>query len=474
MSFKFYGLLLLQLFMFISAFNLDETRKKKLEELIKTQMKLADIHTMGIVISNKTDTLFQNIFGEDTKANSQTPFIIGSISKSFTALSILQLNISLSQTLDNFHLGDYLDEDLLKDITVGELLNHTSGLDSFNPKRITSKGTYSYSNYGYGLLGKIIEERSGKKYREYIKENILIPLNMVNTRAEYDESIIESYNYFLGSRSKFSGLESEMTRDDGFYIPVGYISTSIEDMGNYLRFFLNESNADYVSNMTTCGVEIGDNQCYGMGLFIFKKTDNIVYLHSGSTMSFLGQLVIYPELNISYFYVVNTADSECSKPFVQFCAAIENFLIYDVYDEVDSSLSFYVHFAYDLMFLSIIAVPITYLVITVVRKIKGKKYTWFIDVKGKIIFGVDVFVLCILPIIILIICFGVNGYVTYACTYVKDLLFTIITVCVSLWLNFIIKIVYIILYIKLKWESTEAKVDIKADSTLQELTIKED
>ena len=117
MSFKFYGLLLLQLFMLISAFNLDETRKKKLEELIKTQMKLADIHTMGIVISNKTDTLFQNIFGEDTKANSQTPFIIGSISKSFTALSILQLNISLNQTLDNFNLDDYLDEDLLKDIT---------------------------------------------------------------------------------------------------------------------------------------------------------------------------------------------------------------------------------------------------------------------------------------------------------------------------------------------------------------------
>ena len=117
MSFKFYGLLLLQLFMLISAFNLDETRKKKLEELIKTQMKLADIHTMGIVISNKTDTIFQNVFGEDTKANSQTPFIIGSISKSFTALSILQLNISLNQTLDNFNLDDYLDEDLLKDIT---------------------------------------------------------------------------------------------------------------------------------------------------------------------------------------------------------------------------------------------------------------------------------------------------------------------------------------------------------------------
>ena len=297
---------------------------------------------------------------------------------------------------------------------------------------------------------------------------------MVNTRAEYDESIIDSYNYFLGFRTKFSGLESEINLDDGFEIPNGYISTSIEDMGNYLRFYLNDSHADIVSNMTACGVETGDNQCYGMGLFISKKSDNIIYSHSGCTMSFLGQLVIYPELNISYFYVVNTDDIECLGPFIQFCTAIDNFLMYNVYDEVDSSLYFYVHFAYDIMFLSIMAVPITYLVITVVRKIKRKKYTWFIDVKGKIIFGVDVFVLCILPIIILIICFGVDRYVTYACTYVKDLLYTIIIVCVALWLNFIIKIVYIILYIKLKWEHTEKNVEIKLNSNLQELTKKED
>ena len=45
-------------------------------------------------------------------------------------------------------------------------------------------------------------------------------------------------------------------------------------------------------------------------------------------------------------------------------------------------------------------IPIVYLVITIVRKIKRKKYTWFDNIKGKIIFGVDIFVLFILPIII--------------------------------------------------------------------------
>ena len=163
MSFKFYCCLFLQLFILISAYDLDDKKKRQLENLINKEMKLANMHTLGIVITNKTDTLYQNIFGESDAANTKTPFVIGSVSKSFTALATLKLNISLNNTLDKYDLGDYLDEDLLKDITVGELLNHTSGLDSFSPKRVTQRGTYSYSNYGFALLGKIIEKESKKE-----------------------------------------------------------------------------------------------------------------------------------------------------------------------------------------------------------------------------------------------------------------------------------------------------------------------
>jgi hypothetical protein len=105
--------------------------------------------------------------------------------------------------------------------------------------------------------------------------------------------------------------------------------------------------------MTACGVKLQGNKYYGMGLGIVKRSDNIIYDHSGSTMSFLSQLVIYPDLNLGLFYAVNTNDIECLGPFGQFCNALENFLIYDVYDGVDNSISFYVHFTYDLMFLFI-------------------------------------------------------------------------------------------------------------------------
>ena len=111
------------------------------------------------------------------------------------------------------------------------------------------------------------------------------------------------------------------------------------------------------------------------------------------------------------------------------------------------------------------AIPIVYLVITIVRKIKRKKYTWFVDIKGKIIFGVDIFVLFILPIIIF---FGFRSQVYYS--FVKDFVFTVNTICITLWLNFIIKIVYILLYNKLNWEVNESE---KKDE-LKELVSKED
>ena len=357
----------------------------------------------------------------------------------------------------------------MKDITVGELLNHTSGLDSFKPKRANSKGIFKYSNYGYSLLGKVIEKVSNMKYSQYVEENIFKPLEMFNTRAVYNESIIQSYDNFLGSRYKYTSLESKMNQKDGFFIPAGYISSSIEDMGKYLRFYLDKKNADYVSKMTVCNVELKDNVYYGMGLTITNKSDNIIYHHNGGTSSFLSDFYVYPGLNLAFLFVTNTNDILCMEPSYQFLTTIQNFLIYnanDEYDGVDSSLFFFVHLAYDIIFLFIIAIPITYLVITIVRKIKRKKYTWFINIKGKIIFGVDVLVLFIFPLIILIYCFGIDENLQYILTNVRDFLFTIITVCVALLLNFIIKIVYLILYKKYNWEIINNKDDKSLDLNL--------
>ena len=449
MNYFIFLIFLISLFINSINYELSQDRIKKLDEIINSLMKLAKLKTVGFIITNSNKTIYQNIYGEIDKVTTKSPFILGSVSKSFTALGLLNLNISLNQTLNNYDLNDYINEKDAKDITISELLNHSSGLDSFSSHRIYNKGYFNYSNYGFALLGKIIEKESNKKYEDYMSETIFKPLKMINTHASYHPDIIDSYDFFLGFRTKYRNIESEI--GDGFYVPAGFISSSVEDMGNYLRFYLNKSeeNQKYVKQMTEGNFSIGYNINYGMGMVIQKKNGQTIYHHNGDTNSFSSKLVIYPELDIGFFLVTNTRDSLCLGPREEFFEAIENYLILDSFDGLDNSSFFFNHFTYDIIFLFIIAIPLTYLIITIIRKIKLKKYSWFIGIKGKIIFGFDLFILVIAPIVFIIIFYTVNPTIKMAIDMIRDLKFIIFAPSSILFFIFLIKLGYFFAYNKL-------------------------
>ena len=449
MNYFIFLIFLISLFINSINYELSQDRIKKLDEIINSLMKLAKLKTVGFIITNSTNTIYQNIYGEIDKVTTKSPFILGSVSKSFTALGLLNLNISLNQTLNKYDLNDYINEKDAKDITISELLNHSSGLDSFSSHCIYNKGYFNYSNYGFALLGKIIEKESNKKYEDYMSETIFKPLKMINTHASYHPDIIDSYDFFLGFRTKYRNIESEI--GDGFYVPAGFISSSVEDMGNYLRFYLNKSeeNQKYVKQMTETNFSVGYNLNYGMGMIIQKKNGQTIYHHNGDTNSFSSKLVIYPELDIGFFIVTNTRDSLCLGPREEFFEAIENYLILDSFDGFDNSSFFFNHFTYDIIFLFIIAIPLTYLIITIIRKIKLKKYSWFIGIKGKIIFGFDLFILVIAPIVFIIIFYTVNPTIKMAIDMIRDLKFIIFAPSSILFFIFLIKLGYFFAYNKL-------------------------
>ena len=449
MNYFIFLIFLISLFINSINYELSQDRIKKLDEIINSLMKLAKLKTVGFIITNSTNTIYQNIYGEIDKVTTKSPFILGSVSKSFTALGLLNLNISLNQTLNKYDLNDYINEKDAKDITISELLNHSSGLDSFSSHCIYNKGYFNYSNYGFALLGKIIEKESNKKYEDYMSETIFKPLKMINTHASYHPDIIDSYDFFLGFRTKYRNIESEI--GDEFYVPAGFISSSVEDMGNYLRFYLNKSeeNQKYVKQMTEGNFSIGYNINYGMGMVIQKKNGQTIYHHNGDTNSFSSKLVIYPELDIGFFLVTNTRDSLCLGPREEFFEAIENYLILDSFDGLDNSSFFFNHFTYDIIFLFIIAIPLTYLIITIIRKIKLKKYSWFIGIKGKIIFGFDLFILVIAPIVFIIIFYTVNPTIKMAIDMIRDLKFIIFAPSSILFFIFLIKLGYFFAYNKL-------------------------
>ncbi|MEI9988110.1 MAG: serine hydrolase [Aliidongia sp.] len=171
---------------------------------------------LSIAVSHGDEILWHHDYGaadlaRGDKVGSATRFRLGSISKLFTALAILQLRDAgkldlddrVTKTLPWFHLAG----DAHPAITIRELLLHLSGLpadapgvswtDRVMPSReqviqglpevepaIPAESTWKYSNLGYVLLGFVIEAASAESYAGYVETPVLKPLGMAETLVE--------------------------------------------------------------------------------------------------------------------------------------------------------------------------------------------------------------------------------------------------------------------------------------------------
>ena len=165
---------------------------------------------MAVIVVDKENVLFSGTYGNCHSID--TPFIIGSMSKSFTALSIMQLveeglidlDTPISEYMDASEW--FIDEKDCDRIMIRNLLNQTSGITTYqtfgNLSSTSSYGSHVYANANYGLLGLIIEEVSGLSYEEYVTQNIFEPLGMEHSAASLEKSkengLIDGYRNYFG------------------------------------------------------------------------------------------------------------------------------------------------------------------------------------------------------------------------------------------------------------------------------------
>lgn len=151
-----------------------DSRFEKLDSYFDEIKKAYHIPGLAVIITDPNQTLYSKNLGQCTDSGQQ--FFLGSMSKSFTAFSVMQLVEKDLINLDDdisVYLPEYKFE---KKVSVLNLLNHTSGFNThakFADFKITeSYGKYEYANINYDLLGKIIEKVSGMTYADYVAENI--------------------------------------------------------------------------------------------------------------------------------------------------------------------------------------------------------------------------------------------------------------------------------------------------------------
>jgi CubicO group peptidase (beta-lactamase class C family) len=173
----------------------------------------ADEFAGAVLVARHGKVLLQDAWGRadrkaDTANTPTTRFRIGSMNKMFTAVATLQLIQAHKLALDDpigQHLPDYPNKQVAAKVTVRHLLTHTGGTgDIFGPefdqhrlqlrehrdylKLYGSRGLthdpgarFEYSNYGFVLLGALIEHVSGMPYDDYVRDHIFRPAGMRST-----------------------------------------------------------------------------------------------------------------------------------------------------------------------------------------------------------------------------------------------------------------------------------------------------
>lgn len=312
----------------INPFNTFAFDKQKLDTFLDSLEHYNKL--MGsIAIHSGDEVVFQRAIGyvdaeNKIKANKDSKYRIGSISKTFTSVMIFKLiesgNLSLQNKLADF-FPSVPNAEL---ITVEDLLYHQSGIYNFtaepdyttwnvNPmtrnellEKISSYDPVfkpgrmnSYSNSGYVLLSFIIEDVTGKKYSEALQEMICKPLGLKNTyhgkKINTDANEVFSYTYGNG----IWHLEQETDMS----IPMGggsIVSTS----GDLVIFFdaLFEGKLVSMENLERMK-EMKNN--YGAGLFSYPFYDKTTYGHTGGIDGFRSMAVRFPEDDVTVALVSN-------------------------------------------------------------------------------------------------------------------------------------------------------------------------
>ncbi len=253
-----------------------------------------------------------------------TKFRIGSMNKMFTAVSILQLvqagKISLSDPVGKY-LTDYPNKDIATKVTIQQLLTHTGGTgDFFGPEfdahRLELKtlqdyiklygerapefepgSRWEYSNYGFLMLGVIVERVSGKSYYDYVSENIYKPAGMASTGSLPEDQNVpdRSIGYTQGFGNKLQP-NTDTLPYRGTSAGGGYCT--VED---FLRFanaltnhkLLNEQNTEL---LTTGKVNTPRGDKYAFGFMdTGAGTATRHFGHGGGAPGMNGDLQIFPE-----------------------------------------------------------------------------------------------------------------------------------------------------------------------------------
>jgi CubicO group peptidase (beta-lactamase class C family) len=237
----------------------------------------------------------------------QTKFRIGSLTKQFTATAIMQLIekglLELQDTLEQY-LPDYLHK---SEITIHQLLTHTSGIpnvmDFANLKKysdlektinkLTSQkldfepgSEFGYSNSGYIMLAFVIERITRKSYESYMRDELLVPAGMVNSGYDDITAVLKNRasGYIIENDIVFNAPNFDLSHAHG----AGALYSTVEDLFQWHQILYTEK---ILRKETLKKMFTSYTSDYGYGWGVQSRFNQKIVGHAGTIDGFSSHIV---------------------------------------------------------------------------------------------------------------------------------------------------------------------------------------
>ena len=335
--------------------RLPEEKIKKIEQLISTEMSRQQIAGLSVAVVTDNQLRWSAGYGfadleNFVPARSTTVYRLGSISKPVTAVAVMQLAERGLLELDA-PVQKYCPAFPQKQwpVTARQLLGHLGGVRHYNSDAefdstrfyptvadglamfkddplLHEPGTkYFYTTHGYSVLGCAAEGASGKKFTDYVRENILIPAGTERMRADSVADLIPGRAQ--GYRRNPDGtLRNSPLADSSYKIPGGGFVSTVEDLARFaaavqtFKLVKRETAEQMFARQKLRG---GSATNYGLGWQIGAPAGGQrVISHGGAQQRVSTLLVLRPEQNFAVALMANVEGTRLGDLAAQIADAV--------------------------------------------------------------------------------------------------------------------------------------------------------
>jgi len=318
--------------------------REKVDKAAIDALTATDVPSASIAIVKNSKIVYLQAYGDATleprtAARPDMRYSIGSISKQFTASAILLLQEQGKLSLDDKVARFIPDLTRANEVTIRQLLSHTSGYQDYWPQDYVMPMTlqpvtaprildlwarkpldfdpgtrWQYSNTNYVIAGLIVEKASGMPLLEFLQKKIFTPLHMRNV-ANIDQQKLGDTDPTGYMRYALGPLRPAPKEGKGWLFAAGELAMPAEDLAKWDISIMDQKllkPASYREFETEVLLKSGLGTQYGLGVFVRSEFRDRELSHGGEVSGFTAENMVFPDQQVAIVVLTNQDAAEAS------------------------------------------------------------------------------------------------------------------------------------------------------------------